>query len=244
MHSNRRDFLRKADVEIQIYHRGDRFTHFVRPRSGTHGMGRGKNTQPIWDQPVVIYTDISQVPRGRYKAIYTDNPWRFKTWSKKGLGKSADRHYPTMTLDEIKAMPVGELAADDCVLFMWTTDPLLEKSFEVLRAWSFVYKTVGFVWVKTNRVGMGTFMSTGYWTRANPEYCLLATRGKPKRKSKSVRQLIVDRVREHSRKPARVYHDIERLVDGPYLEMFSRNTREGWDSFGNEPTKYDRKDVQ
>jgi N6-adenosine-specific RNA methylase IME4 len=130
------------------------------------------------------------------------------------------------------------------VLLLWTTDPLLEKAFDVIRAWGFTYKTVGFYWAKLRKPELlysdgNFFTGLGFWTRANPEPCLLATRGKPHRCSANVRKLIVSPRREHSRKPDEVYERIEALCEGPYLEMFARFSqpgfsRPGWDLWGHE----------
>ena len=117
---------------------------------------------------------------------------------------------------------------------MWCVDPMLPEALEVIKAWGFKYKTVGFTWAKQNKNDLGMFTGLGYWTRANPEMCLLATKGKPKRISKSVKQLIVSQRQEHSRKPDEVYERIEQLLDGPYVELFARRERKGWDSWGNE----------
>ena len=108
----------------------------------------------------------------KYSIIYADPPWRYKVYSKKGLGRSAESHYPTMELEDIRALPVGTLAADDCVLFLWTTIPLLHDCFSVMRAWGFSYKTVAFVWIKQNRKSDSLFWGMGHWTRANAEFCL------------------------------------------------------------------------
>lgn len=145
-----------------------------------------------------------------------------------------------MSLEDIKTLPVQDLAADDCVLLMWITDPMLEKGFEVIRSWGFKYKTVGFVWAKMNTTKMNCgnskvihydpFMGGGYWTRANPEYCLLATRGHPHRVNADVRELVISPRREHSRKPDEMYDYIERLCEGPYVELFARYPRIGWDT--------------
>jgi len=132
---------------------------------------------------------------------------------------------------------------------MWVTDPLLDQAMELISAWGFNYKTVAFYWVKTNKnVDLNNlssekdfFTGLGYWTRANPEMCLLATKGKPKRISKSVRRLLITKRREHSRKPDEVYSGIENLVKGPYLELFARNTKKGWDSWGNQVGLFDKK---
>ena len=176
-----------------------------------------------------------------YKVIYADPPWTFATYSRKGKGRSPEAYYDCMSLDDIKALPVAEWAAEDCVLLLWTTDPLLERAFEVIRAWGFLYKTVGFHWVKLNKSATGPvkgvssfFTGLGFWTRANPEICLLATRGKPRRRRPDVPKLIVSPRRQHSRKPDEVYDRIEALCEGPYLEIFARSERPGWFSWGLE----------
>lgn len=176
-----------------------------------------------------------------YKVIYADPPWSFATYSRKGKGRSPEAYYDCMSLADIKALPVAEWAARDCVLLLWTTDPLLEKAFEVIDAWGFTYKTVGFHWVKLNKSATepvyGTssfFTGLGFWTRANPEICLLATRGSPRRRRPDVPKLIVSPRREHSRKPDEVYDRIEALCEGPYLEMFARSERPGWFPWGLE----------
>lgn len=181
---------------------------------------------------------MSPSPQSKhYRVIYADPPWTFATYSRKGKGRSPEAYYDCMSVAEIKALPVPEWAADDCVLLLWTTDPLLEKAFEIVRAWGFTYKTVGFYWAKLKRADTsfseGSFFTgLGFWTRANPELCLLATRGKPHRRGTNVRKLIVSPRREHSRKPDEAYERIEALCEGPYLEMFARFPRPGWDSWG------------
>jgi N6-adenosine-specific RNA methylase IME4 len=181
----------------------------------------------------MIFTDF---PCGLYDAILVDPPWHFRTRSDKGRDRCADKHYPTMSVDDIKALPVIACAAKDCALFLWATDPMLPAALDVIRRWGFEFKTVAFTWVKTTKSG-GFHIGCGYWSRANPEMCLLATRGRPKRLAKDVRQLIVAPRREHSRKPDEAYERIERLVRGPYLELFARGCRLGWDAWGNEAWK-------
>ena len=140
-----------------------------------------------------------------------------------------------MSLDDIKNLPVRNHAMDDCVLLLWVTDPLLKKAFEVIEAWGFSYKTVGFLWAKQNKKSNTFFTGMGYWTRANPEQCLLATIGHPKRKAKDVQRLIVSPRREHSRKPDEVRTKIEKLYGNiPRIELFARTRIEGWDVWGNE----------
>jgi len=127
-------------------------------------------------------------PTGRYGAILADPPWRFRTWSETNQSRAASRHYPLMTLSEICALPVAELAAPDCVLFLWVTRPMLRQAFTVADA----CKTVAFSWTKTTKHGK-EHMGLGYWSRANPEQCWLFTRGKPKRlpTGRSVRERTV-----------------------------------------------------
>jgi len=180
----------------------------------------------------------------KYNVIYADPPWDFKSWSKKGQGRSAQAHYDCMSLNDIGDIPVADMASDNSVLLMWITDPFLDRGFDIIRKWGFTYKTVGFYWVKLNRKSPGLFTGMGRWTRANPEQCLLATKGSPKRKSGGVRKTILEPRREHSRKPDRIYSDIEKLVDGPYLEMFSRSSREGWDTWGNQAGLFDNGAVE
>ena len=159
----------------------------------------------------------------KYNIIYADPPWRYKVYSKKGLGRSAESHYPTMELEDIRALPVGTLAADDCVLFLWTTIPLLHDCFSVMRAWGFSYKTVAFVWIKQNRKSDSLFWGMGHWTRANAEFCMLATKGHPKRRSAGVHQVILSHIEEHSKKPEEARRRIVELMgDLPRIEHQGR----------------------
>ena len=182
---------------------------------------------------------MDAAPRANhYRVIYADPPWTFRTYSRKGKGRSAEAYYDCMPLADIKALPVADWALDDCVLLLWATDPLLPKAFEVIEAWGFTYKTVGFYWAKLNKTAdpalyndNSFFTGLGFWTRANPELCLLATRGHPRRRRADVRKLIVSQRREHSRKPDEARDRIEALCEGPYLEMFARLSRPGWDSW-------------
>lgn len=178
-------------------------------------------------------------PSGPYSAILADPPWSFQTYSANGKDRSAERHYDVMDLAAIKALPVREIAAKRSVLFLWTTDTHLPQALEVMEAWGFWYTTVAFTWVKLNRGNGEPFLGMGYWTRANPEMCLMGVRGSPARRSRSVRQLVMSPIREHSRKPDEVAASIERLVDGPYCELFGRTHRPDWYSWGDETTRFD-----
>ena len=180
---------------------------------------------------------FERLEAAHYGAILADPPWRFETWSDKGKGRSAERHYKTMSFEEICELPVASLAKRDAALFLWATWPLLEDALDVMRVWGFTYKTCGFCWMKVNstRSHVGPlWQGTGYWTRANTEVCLLATRGHPRRKHADVPQALLARRREHSRKPPTVHARIRRLVGGPYLELFARERRPGWAAWGNE----------
>ena len=171
----------------------------------------------------------------KYGIIYADPPWHYRVYSKKGVGRSAESHYPTMTIEEIQALPVSELADKDCALFMWITFPLLKESLSVLSAWGFKFKTIAFVWIKQNRKSDSLFWGMGYWTRANAEFCVLATKGKPKRMAKNVHQVIVSHIEEHSKKPDEARRRIVRLMgDLPRIELFARQKSAGWDVWGNE----------
>jgi N6-adenosine-specific RNA methylase IME4 len=188
---------------------------------------------------------------GHYGAILADPPWVFNSlWGArpKKVGnnypsRAIERHYDLMDDDKIAALPVSELAAEDCVLFMWTCWPVLQRSLAILDAWGFTYKTCAFSWMKADPYRLFAddktpFAGLGYWTRANTEPSLLATRGKPKRLHADVRQGIIAPRREHSRKPEGIHERIERLVAGPYCELFARQRRSGWDTWGNQTDKF------
>lgn len=170
----------------------------------------------------------------KYSVIYADPPWSFDVWSGEGKMGTAENHYPTMRQDEIEALPVAAMAADDCALFMWAVMPQLPEALRVIEAWGFEYKTCAFVWVKQTKDEERFTTGMGYWTRANAEVCLLATKGSPARLNADVHQVVLSPRTEHSRKPDEVAARIERLVPGPYIELFSRRPRDGWDAWGNQ----------
>jgi N6-adenosine-specific RNA methylase IME4 len=191
---------------------------------------------------------FAPLPRHHFGTIVADPPWSFRSWSDKGKNRApdalvrqkglAERHYKTMGLKDIMGLPVGDLAAPQSALFLWTIDCMIPEALEVGKAWGFTYKTVAFTWIKTTADGDGFPIGLGYWTRGNPEQCLLFTRGAPKRQSASVRQLIMAPRREHSRKPDEALDRVETLVRGPYCELFARTERPGWQSWGNEINKF------
>lgn len=170
-----------------------------------------------------------------YEIIYADPPWAYRAWNQKGAGRTAESHYPTMSIQDICNLPIGEIAAPDAVLFLWATPPQLPEAFRVIRAWGFTYKTVAFTWVKLNRKAPTPFWGLGSWTRANSELCLLAVKGSPKRISQSVHQVILSPIQAHSQKPDEARIRIVRLMgDLPRIELFARERRPGWDAWGNE----------
>lgn len=145
-----------------------------------------------------------------------------------------------MSKKEIQDLPVSDWCNDNAVLFLWVTYPCLEEGMELIKKWGFTYKTCAFSWVKMNKIKPTPFIGMGYYTRANNEICLLATRGKPlERISRSVQQIVMEPLREHSRKPDCVRDRIVELFgDRPRLEMFARTSSEDWDVFGNETEKF------
>ena len=169
-----------------------------------------------------------------FGAIYADPPWEFETWSERGQDRSASQHYRTQTLDEIKAMPVAALAATDCILHLWCLSSMLPAALDVVAAWGFTFKKVGFIWNKLNPSGEGRHMGNGKWTRDEAEFCLLATKGAPTRLDASVRQTFDAPITAHSEKPEEFRRRIERLTAGPYLELYGRRAIEGWTVWGDQ----------
>jgi len=171
----------------------------------------------------------------RFGVILADPAWVYTLHcGETRKHRTAQRHYDTQSLDDIRRMPVGELAATNCTLFLWCVLPSLPDALELIAGWGFTYKTVGFVWVKQNRSGNGLFMGLGNYTRANAELCLIATRGNPKRLHADVHQIVLAPVGEHSAKPEEVRKRIERLYRGAYLELYARRVAPGWTTWGNE----------
>ena len=175
-------------------------------------------------------------PDKKYNIIYADPPWYFKNWNKDNtLVKKGIPPYPTMTDQDIENLPVGDVSEEDCILFLWVTYPKLLDGIETIKSWGFTYKTCGFSWIKKNKKSDSLFWGMGYWTRANNEICLLATKGKPKKISSSVHQVVYEPIREHSRKPDCVRDRIVELCgDLPRIELFARQKVDGWDCWGNE----------
>ncbi len=194
---------------------------------------------------------LDGLPKNHFRCLAADVPWKFVVRSKKGEQRSPERHYSTMTLEEIAALPVADYAAADAFLLFWVTGPHLAKGNHVaiMRAWGFEPTAIWAVWIKPNskryRQGwmffddFSFFVGMGYTTRQNAEYVVIGRRGKPRRLSKSVRQVIADPRRKHSRKPDSFFTNAEKFCDGPRLELFARKHRDGWTCVGDEVGKFD-----
>lgn len=192
----------------------------------------------------------------RFGCIMADPAWNFRSYvpvQNPQSSRAAERHYRTMSLDEIRALPVADIADRDCHLFLWATAPFLPDAIDLMGRWGFRYSTVAFYWAKMRRAldgrqlrfipaADGDFhLGMGFTTRKNVEICLLGRRGRAKRLARDVRELIVAPVREHSRKPDETYERIERYCAGPYLELFARTERPGWTAVGDQAGKFKSK---
>jgi N6-adenosine-specific RNA methylase IME4 len=202
---------------------------------------------------------FGDLQRGHYGAILADPPWHFQSWT--GGRWNGDKHkpvytpakapeYATMSFESIAALPIADLCAPSCALFVWGVWYYLPQTLDAIKSWGFQYKTCAFSWQKADIRQPDIFKEQyegqwglGYWTRQNTEFCLLATRGSPKRLNADVQQGIIAPRREHSRKPDGIHERIERLVAGPYVELFARQTRPGWACWGNEVGKFDKADA-
>lgn len=187
----------------------------------------------------------------RYGALLIDPPWAFKPYaaptSEQGR-RDPETHYATMSRAAIRALPVGDLAARDCHLFLWITGPMLiqARHLELFEAWGFKPSAIAFTWVKLRRsheaaqfrflpTGDGDLhLGLGFTTRKNCEFVVLGRRGAAKRKSRGVREIILSPARRHSQKPDEQYGRIEAYCDGPYAELFARERRAGWDQWGDQ----------
>lgn len=171
----------------------------------------------------------------KFNMIYLDPPWGCYKDKNSNGERGASFKYPVMSLDDIKALPINSIAANDCALFLWVTCPLLQEGLDVIKAYGFTFKTIGFSWLKENKKSKTLFMGLGHWTRANNEFCLLATKGKPKRINASVRQVVMSPIEKHSKKPDEVRDRIVQLFgDLPRIELFARQIVPGWTCIGNE----------
>lgn len=170
----------------------------------------------------------------KYKIIYADPPWRYNDRACNG---ACGAHYKTMRFKDICALPIKDITDKDAILFMWVTYPMLKEGLELMEAWGFKYKTIGFQWLKLNRKNKMPFFGLGRWTRGNTECCLIAIKGNPKRVSNSVFQLIQSEIEAHSKKPDEARQKIIELMgDLPRIELFARESKSGWDCWGDDPS--------
>lgn len=178
----------------------------------------------------------------KFNIILSDNPWEYRDRARSG-NRGAECKYPVLKDEDIYALPVEQIAADDCILFTWATLPKIQEALNSIKAWGFEYKTNAFTWVKRNKINQLTwFWGMGRWTRSNAELCLLATKGKPKRVSAAVHSIIEAPIMRHSAKPPEVRDRIVKLCgDLPRIELFAREQVTGWVSLGND---IDGKDIR
>ena len=168
----------------------------------------------------------------KYQIIYADPPWSYQD---KGCNGNCESHYKTMSIDDICNLSINKITDENCILFLWTTYPMLREALLVIDSWGFKYKSIGFQWVKLNTKALTPFYGLGRWTRGNTEPCLIATKGKPQRIAKDVFQLIQEPRMKHSQKPNKVRDEILRLMgDLSRIELFAREKTPGWDVWGNE----------
>ena len=172
----------------------------------------------------------------KYNIVYADPPWNYndKRTGKKMSG-GASNHYSTMKLNDIKKLPIGNLTNENCMLFLWATFPNLQEALEVIKAWGFKYKTLGFSWIKTNKKNGKPFFGIGYYTKSNCEVCLIGVKGRPFKESDAISSVVIAPREEHSKKPNEVREKIVTLCgDVPRIELFARQKVNGWDCWGNE----------
>jgi N6-adenosine-specific RNA methylase IME4 len=181
------------------------------------------------------------LPCGHFGALLIDAPFAFATRSEKGKGKSPERHYRCLSLAEIAALPVSDLAAPDAALFMWIPGPHICATERLVQGWGFRFSGFAWTWLKYNPATGRFAFGCGYGTRKNTEPCMLGLRGNPRRKSRSERDFILAPRRAHSRKPDEQYGKIERLYNGPYFELFARQTWPAWTSWGDQIHMFDLK---
>jgi len=193
-----------------------------------------------------------RIELGKFNILLADPPHRYKNWSMKESAQRGEKWarrngrspYDTMDLKDICDLPVNDIMARNSVLFLWVTDPKLDDGFKIIEAWGFTYVSVGFYWVKQNPSGVGFHFGLGFGTRANPEICLQAKRGKGLRRvDNSVPRLLISPLQEHSRKPDEIRERIVRLVgDLPRIELFARRRAPNWITIGNGIDGLDIKD--
>jgi len=174
------------------------------------------------------------LPNKKYQIIYADPPWSYRDKALAG-NRGAGCKYTVQSKQYLEDLPVSEIAAENCILFLWVTMPKLDECWDLIKNWGFEYKTVAFTWVKRNKRAATWFWGMGRWTRANAELCLLATKGRPKRINAGIHSIIDTPIEGHSKKPDIAREKIISLVgDLPRIELFARQRTPGWDAWGDE----------
>jgi N6-adenosine-specific RNA methylase IME4 len=181
----------------------------------------------------------------KYNIIYADPAWSYRDYTSREVAernlnnnskKSVVMKYDVMKTQDLCGLPIKDISAEDCILFMWVTMPKLNECFDLMKSWGFKYSTCGFTWIKKNKKNTSTnFWGMGRWTRSNAELCLIGIKGKPQRVSKSIHSVIETPIEEHSKKPSCVRDKIVELCgDLPRIELFARQHADGWDCWGLE----------
>lgn len=193
---------------------------------------------------------LEGLPYRHFRVITADPPWDFKSNSKAKPGRNARRHYKTMSLAEIRAMPVEQFAAENSVLFFWITGPLLVQGahIPIMRSWGFEPTAMGFDWIKLNPNSSSVFFTQadifkggGFTTRKNAEYVVLGKRGRSVRENAGVSSVLISPRREHSQKPEDFHKRVMQYTSGPYLELFGRQQRDGWTVRGDQADKFPKR---
>ncbi len=194
---------------------------------------------------VVYNEDCLPAMRKKYQIVYADPAWKYDF--SPTAGRAIERHYPTMDIETIKNMPISKICSSNCILFLWATFPKLLEACDVIHSWGFKYRTVAFVWIKSNKKynpqqssffpyeQLDSFYGMGHYTRANAEICMIGKKGAIKAKDHSIRQIIYAPIGQHSQKPDEVRNKIVQMMgDLPRIELFARQKTDGWDVWGNE----------
>jgi N6-adenosine-specific RNA methylase IME4 len=222
--------LEKAATVISAAEREpDKFASLVVEMDRTRRVNGVYRKLVTLQQAEIITREPPPLPVGPFRVIVADPPWEYE----KRLADSTHRGtlpYPSMTLDEIKALPIHRLAADDAVLWLWTTNAHMRVAFDVVAAWGFAHKTI-LTWGK-QRMGVGD------WLRGQTEHCILAVRGRPVITLTNQTTVLYGAAREHSRKPDEFYTMVESLCPGAKVELFARTTRTGWAAHGSETQRF------
>lgn len=227
----------------------------------------GRPNLPAWmpnreDLPPGPKLEPFPIVDGGWACVEADVPWKYENWTnpetdeEKRASRAAERHYDTMTLDQIAAMPVKDIVAPDAHLWFWVPSPFLVigAHIPIMKSWGFRPSSSGLFWIKLLR-GMEAAQyqlmtldelmklivvntGLGKTTRKNVEICILGRRGNPKRLENDVHEVIISPRRQHSRKPEEAYERIERYCPGPRLQIFGRQGRAGWTVWGNEAGKF------